>query len=106
MFLKQLAKDFGEPAGDAPVTIYQDNQCTIALANNPVHHARTKHIGVRAHRVRELISHGDIQLIYVPTNDMVADALTKSLPRPKFLQHSITLRRNHAIVEWGCSEPA
>ena len=96
MFLKlQLPKEFGEPAGDAPVTIYQDNQGTIALANNPVHHARAKHIDVRAHRVRELISHGDIQLIYVPTDYMVADALTKSLPRPK---HSITLRGDHGAT--------
>jgi hypothetical protein len=65
-------------------TIFGDNQSCIALAKNPVHHARTKHIAVRHHYVREKVESKELHLQYVPTADMVADALTKGLPRPKF----------------------
>jgi hypothetical protein len=34
------------------VTIYEDNQGTIDLTNNPVHHKRTKHIDVKYHYIR------------------------------------------------------
>jgi len=65
-------------------TIYEDNQSCMALAKNPVHHARTKHIDIQHHFVREKVELNDIELIYISSEDMVADALTKSLPRPKF----------------------
>jgi hypothetical protein len=54
------------------------------LAKNPVHHARTKHIDIQYHFVREKVESGDVQLMYMSTEDMIADALTKPLPRPKF----------------------
>jgi hypothetical protein len=38
---------------DAPVVIYCDNINSILLANNPVYHARTKHIEVHYHFIRE-----------------------------------------------------
>jgi len=65
-------------------TLYEDNQSSIALAKNPVHHARTKHIDIQYHFIREKINSSDVELVYLPTEDMVADALTKPLPRPKF----------------------
>jgi hypothetical protein len=45
--------------------------------------ARTKHIDLRYHYVRDAIESGRISLSYVHTNDQVADALTKALPRVK-----------------------
>ena len=76
--------------------IYQDNHGTIALANNPVHHARAKHIDIRAHFIRDLVERGTVTLTYISTDFMVADALTKGLPRPKFQQHSSTLLGDNA----------
>lgn len=69
---------------DTPAIIMEDNQGAIELAKNPVHHARTKHIDIRHHFVREKLLTSEIDLIYVPTNEQIADALTKPLVRDKF----------------------
>src|SRR5947208_1253834 len=63
--------------------IFADNQSAIKLSENPRHHNRTKHIDVKYHFIREASQQGLIKLIYIPTTDMVADILTKSLPRDK-----------------------
>ena len=60
-----------------------DNQGAIALAKNPVHHARTKHIDVQHHFVREKVERGLIRLEYCPTEDMMADVLTKALAKER-----------------------
>ncbi|KAJ4820349.1 polyprotein [Rhynchospora pubera] len=65
-------------------TLYCDNQSAIAIANNPVHHNRTKHIDTRLHFIRDLVEKKVIELQYVNTNQQIADVLTKSLTREKF----------------------
>lgn len=64
--------------------IYCDNQGAMALAKDPQFHARTKHIDMQHHFVREKVSDGTIQLEYVDTENQVADGLTKPLERIKF----------------------
>ena len=39
------------------------------LANNPVYHARTKHIEVHYHFVREKVLAGEVDLVYVSTEE-------------------------------------
>ena len=64
-------------------TLFLDNQSAIALTKDHQYHARTKHIDVRFHFIRWIVDNGSLRLIYCPTNDMVADTLTKALPSPK-----------------------
>jgi hypothetical protein len=64
---------------DAPIVIYCDNISSILLANNPVYHARTKHIEVHYHFIREKVLAKEIDLIHVGTKDQVADIFTKVL---------------------------
>jgi hypothetical protein len=66
-----------------PLTLHCDNQSTIALAKDGAFHARTKHIDIRYHFIRFVVDNGSIHLIYCPTDDMVADTLTKALPSVK-----------------------
>lgn len=66
------------------VVIYGDNQGAIALAQNPRFHARTKHIDIQNHYVRESIASKQVALKYIPTESQVADGLTKPLPRDSF----------------------
>ena len=75
---------------EGQTVIHEDNQVAIALARNPVAHARTKHIDIHYHFIREGIQNGAIDLKYVATNAMVADILTKPLPKHRFekLLHS------------------
>ena len=64
--------------------VKSDNQSTIALANNPVHHARSKHIDIQHHYIRDEVHQRRINLTYIPTEDMKADGLTKPLSHVKF----------------------
>ena len=65
-----------------PMVVNADNQGSIALAKNPVFHDHSKHINIQHHFIHDLIKEGRIHLNYVPTNDVVADLLTKALPHP------------------------
>ena len=67
----------------APIWIYSDSQGSIALSKNPEYHARTKHIDIQHHFVREHVSNGNVIFSYVSTDNMAADILTKSLAREK-----------------------
>ncbi len=68
---------------DTPVVIYCDNIISILLANNPVYHAKTKHIEVHYHFIREKVIVKEIDLIHVSTKDQVADIFTKALSTNK-----------------------
>jgi len=78
MFLKALYKELRDI--DEIVTIYNDNQAAQEIARNPVHRARSKHIDVRHHFVRELIWEGKVKLEYMNTKEMIADMITKAVP--------------------------
>jgi hypothetical protein len=67
----------------------------IALARDDRFHARTKHIDIRYHFIREMIEHGKLVLSYIPSADNVADIFTKALPSPQFklLASKLGLRR-------------
>nr|GEU94285.1 zinc finger, CCHC-type [Tanacetum cinerariifolium] len=62
-----------------PSLVMCDNVSTIALANNPIHHARTKHIEIDCHFVRDKIRQGHISPCFVPSKFQLADILTKRL---------------------------
>ena len=64
--------------------IWTDSQSAMALARNPEHHARTKHIDIQYHFVREALQDKLIDMRYIPTNDQIADGLTKPLDPTKF----------------------
>ena len=83
IWLRRLLTDVGESLED-PTVINEDNQGAIAMAKNPVGHARTKHIDIRYHFVREGVQNGAIILKYVATGEMIADILTKPLPKHPF----------------------
>ena len=72
--------------GVEPMTIYTDSESAIKLSQNQQFHARTKHIDVQCHWIREAIANGRIRLQYLHTNEMKADLLTKALGRIKFDQ--------------------
>ena len=69
---------------DAPTTIYEDNQGAIELAKNAKFHNRTKHIDICHHFVRERVLSNEIRVIYCPSEVMVADIMTKGLPKCTF----------------------
>ncbi|CAI5721435.1 unnamed protein product [Peronospora destructor] len=84
VWLKSFMRVLSEEAGDDSLIIFEDNQGAIALAKNPEFHKRTKHIDIRYHFVREKVEKNQVVLQYCPTQDMLADIMTKAIAAPQF----------------------
>ena len=65
-------------------TIKTDSLSAIELAKNPLYHARTKHVDITYHFVRENLLKENIDLVYENTSTILADNLTKATSSPKF----------------------
>src|SRR5579859_3800899 len=103
IWIQRLIEELGIPIANVNV-IYADNQGSIALAKNPEYHARTKHIDIQHHFVRECVENGSIILQYVPTNEMAADAMTKGLTRDllRYLRSLMGFRASQDVEKWEC----
>jgi hypothetical protein len=93
VWLRGLLNELGLTQ-QTPTIIYEDNQSAIAIAQNPVHHAKTKHIDIKYHHVRQTIADQTITLQYCPSNKMVADMLTKPIAAGLF----VTLRTKMGLI--------
>ena len=82
-WLHQVLRDLGVFL-PVPPKLWCDNVSALAIASNPVFHARTKHIEVDYHFVREKVLRKDLQVKYIATGDQLADVFTKSLPTSRF----------------------
>ncbi|GAB1598795.1 hypothetical protein Ahia01_000156700, partial [Argonauta hians] len=81
-FLKSLIRDMtGEDM--ITFTLNCDNQGSLALAKNPVQHNRSKHIDIKYHFVRDEVKSGTVQLLYVPSDQNIADIFTKAISTQK-----------------------
>jgi len=52
-FVREIADISGQAKITSPITIFADNQGSMALAKNPEFHSRTKHISIQQHFIRE-----------------------------------------------------
>ena len=77
------------------VKVFVDNDGAILLANNPLSSARTKHIDVRFHFIRELTRSKTISAEYVTTKEQREDILTKALTGAIFKEHRHFLTNLH-----------
>ncbi|CDO77611.1 hypothetical protein BN946_scf184946.g3 [Trametes cinnabarina] len=81
-WLRALLTELGFPPS-GPTPLYVDNQSAIASANVQTSHACTKHIDIHYHFIRERIASNEVVVNHCPSEDNLADALTKALPRPR-----------------------
>jgi Reverse transcriptase (RNA-dependent DNA polymerase) len=82
LWLQGLLTELGRNNNN-PIPIFVDNQGCMALAKNPQYHQRTKHIDIQHHFIREKVENQQVELHYCPTEDMIADILTKPLSKEK-----------------------
>ena len=84
--MKATLSDFGIKFKKA--TLLYDNESAIKLTNNPIQHARTKHIDVRHHFIRDHQQKGDICIESVGIEDQLADIFIKPLDEKRFCKLS------------------
>lgn len=82
VWLRRLLDDF-RWKGKKKVTIYEDNQSVIKFIIDERLSNRTKHIDTRKYFVKDYVDENLIKVIYCPTEKMIADMLTKGLPKTK-----------------------
>lgn len=80
IYLEQLLKSM-DTYEYLKTVVYEDNQGTIALVKNPVCRQRCKHVDIKYHFIRSIIKDERMTLVYCPTEDMVADAMTKPVTK-------------------------
>jgi len=82
VWLRQLLTDIDSPILDATV-INVDNQ-----SNNNKNTRRIKHMHIKYHYVREAVNSKTVATNFCPSDVMLADLLTKPMPKTRFLQLS------------------
>ena len=55
----------------------------IFLASNPAQEHLSKHIDIKYHHIHEAVNEGKVRLTFLPTNEQIADVLTKNLSYDK-----------------------
>ncbi|XP_059221384.1 uncharacterized protein LOC131995997 [Stomoxys calcitrans] len=83
IWLRNLNAELNPQSQDEPTEIYCDNQSAIHLASTNKYLARSKHIDVRHHLVREKKDQNIVNFVGIQTQFMVADNLTKPVPTDK-----------------------
>jgi len=73
-------------------TLWCDNLEATCLSANPIFHARTKHVEVDYHFVRDWVTKQEIQVRFISFKDQLADVLIKPLPPVSFAYFRSKLR--------------
>ena len=82
IWLKGLASEIGFDSED--VTVFCDNQSALHLIKNPIFHERSKHIDIKLHFIRDIVSNKEVYVKKVHTNHNPADMFTKAVTQVKF----------------------
>jgi hypothetical protein len=80
-----------KPNTQSTSTLYGDNQGSLAMALNLKNRARTRHIEVYYHYVRDKVEDGTIRLDYLNTKDILADMLIKPLQKAEHARFTALL---------------
>ncbi|GJW54638.1 retrovirus-related pol polyprotein from transposon TNT 1-94 [Tanacetum coccineum] len=90
LWMKQALVDYDVKLNDVPILC--DNKGAIDLSKKPVLHSCTKHIEIRHHFLRDNVQKGNISIEKVPSEDNIADIITKPLKREPFSLLRLGLR--------------
>ncbi|XP_072056283.1 uncharacterized protein [Arachis hypogaea] len=91
MWLQKLLHEMHIPAG-LPPTLFCDNQSTMLMSQNPILHSRSKHFEIDLHFVRHRVEDKQAYVVHIPSQDQIADVLTKPVSHDAFLKIRCKLR--------------
>lgn len=84
LWLRQFEMNLHSMDSSESTNILCDNNSAIDLSNTNGYNARTKHIDIRHHFIRQVIQDKDVTLEHISTEEMVADVFTKPLSKAKY----------------------
>lgn len=83
LWIQYLLQELHIPLSSPP-TLWCDNLGATFLASNPMFHARTKHVEIDYHFVRERVVSKELSVRFLCSKDQLADIMTKPLPTSRF----------------------
>ncbi|GKE08792.1 gag/pol polyprotein [Tanacetum coccineum] len=83
-WIQAFLNELGIRSSSTPI-LWCDNLGATYLSATPIFYARTKHMEIDYHFVREKVAQGDLRVQHISTHDQIADIFTKPLPTPRFL---------------------
>jgi hypothetical protein len=83
LWLQQVLEFFNLP--QPTLQMKSDSQSALAIMDNPVVSQKSKHIDIQYHFLRQKVAEKKVAFSFAPTADMIADGLTKALPKLKFV---------------------
>ena len=101
-FVKAVLSFIVPSLSEKSIKVLEDNEGAINLAANPLSSARTKHIDVRFHFIRELVRTGMIAVEHIPTKEQRADILTEEFVDAIFREHRNVLLNLHEGFLYFC----
>jgi hypothetical protein len=91
IWICSLLQELGIPLSTPP-KLWCDNIGATYLSINPIFHSHTKHVAIDFHFVRELVASKDLEILFVPSADQLANVLTKPLVSKRF--HHLSYKLN------------
>ncbi|GKE00894.1 ribonuclease H-like domain-containing protein [Tanacetum coccineum] len=97
-WLRNLLRELHTPLFSVTL-VYCNNVSDIYMTANPVHHQRTKHIEINIHFVRDMVAHGQVRVLHVPSRYKYADIFTKELPSALFEEFRTSLSVRSSLAQ-------
>lgn len=85
-FIRGLLSEVFKIEINVPIKIYEDNSGAVTIAKSGNLSKKSKYIEVQYHDVYDNYEKGKIDIVKIDTEDNIADILTKSLCKPKFVK--------------------
>ena len=87
LFVRAVLSFIAPETSGASIKVLEDNHGAKALIENPLSSARSKHINVRFHFIRDLFRTRKISVEYVASAEQHADIITKTVSKADFQYH-------------------
>lgn len=104
LWIKRVLKDLQQLDSSLQINAFCDNISAIHMAENPVHHDKTKHVEIDRHFIREKLEDLTLSIQHISSSEQVADILTKSLSPGIFhkLLSKLGCSNVYTKLEGGC----